>query len=83
MDKGSAEIRKRKRMATNFEKTYGKTVFLAFLDGLERGESGGLWATRLNVSRERVRHWRDVFVIKVVHIRRHRGLLSSGNSFDE
>jgi DNA-binding NarL/FixJ family response regulator len=51
----------KKRAARNFIKTYGAETFYEFLRSIAQGESGQDIALRLNVSRERVRQWKNLF----------------------
>ena len=53
--------RSRERVARNFIKTYGRTRFHRLLSALAAGESGQAIADEFNVSRERVRQWKNTF----------------------
>jgi len=62
------EDRRARRMVNNFIEKHGEDVFREFVAGLVNDESGGEWARRLGVSRERIRQWRDAFVKRIVYI---------------
>ena len=62
------EDRRTRKMVDNFVKKHGEAEFTAFIEGLVNDESGGAWARRLSVSRERVRQWRDSFVKRIVYV---------------
>lgn len=51
----------RERVARNFIKTYGRAQFRRLLTALSNGESGQSIADEFNVSRERVRQWKNKF----------------------
>lgn len=51
----------RERVAKNFVKTYGAERFRRLLDALANGESGQVIADEFEVSRERVRQWKNTF----------------------
>ena len=51
----------RQRMVDNFIERYGADRLRAMLDSLADGESGQRIAEELNVSRERVRQWKNAF----------------------
>ncbi|MBK8208304.1 MAG: helix-turn-helix domain-containing protein [Planctomycetes bacterium] len=53
-------------VANNFIKQYGKARFKRFLKLLKDGTSGETIAEEYNVSRERVRQWKNAFG-NVVH----------------
>lgn len=59
---------RRRLIARNFIKQYGKETFRAFLAGTTRDESGASWGRRLGVSRERVRQWRSTLSTRIVYI---------------
>lgn len=56
---GSA--RSRERVAANFVERYGADRFAALLDALASGASGQAIAEAFDVSRERVRQWKNTF----------------------
>lgn len=51
----------RERVARNFVRRYGATRFRRLLDALINGESGQAIADEFEVSRERVRQWKNAF----------------------
>ena len=51
----------RERVARNFVKRYGRARFQRLLAALAAGESGQAIATEFEVSRERVRQWKNTF----------------------
>ena len=53
--------KRRKRIARNFIRSYGKKRFKRLLDALSSGESGQVIANEFHVSRERVRQWKNIF----------------------
>lgn len=53
------------RPARNFVKNHGKAAFRYLLASLEEQRSGAEIASRLKVSRERVRQWKNLFGITV------------------
>ena len=56
-----ASARSRERVARNFVKRYGRDAFRALLQQLANGESGQAIAETFDVSRERVRQWKNTF----------------------
>jgi hypothetical protein len=56
-----ASARSRERVARNFVKRYGAERFRELLAMLANGESGQVIATTFDVSRERVRQWKNTF----------------------
>ena len=56
-----ASARSRERVARNFVKRYGADRFRELLSMLANGESGQVVATTFDVSRERVRQWKNTF----------------------
>jgi hypothetical protein len=56
-----ASARSRERVARNFVKRYGAERFRELLQLLANGESGQVVATTFEVSRERVRQWKNTF----------------------
>ena len=64
----NSENRRTETMVDNFIENYGEDAFREFIEGLMNDESGGKWARKLGVSRERIRQWRDVFVKRVVYV---------------
>lgn len=61
----------RERVARNFIKTYGRSQFKRLLTALSNGESGQEIADEFNVSRERVRQWKNKFGQIVTTYRLH------------
>ncbi len=61
----------RVRMARNFIKTYGRNQFRWFLTAIAHNKSGQEIADHLNVSRERVRQWKNHFGVVYVEYRLH------------
>ena len=59
----------RMRVARNFIKTYGRVRFHRLLTLLAQGISGQKIADEFNVSRERVRQWKNTFGEVVTHYR--------------
>lgn len=57
----SKKAKSRERVARNFIKTYGRSQFRRLLTALSNGESGQAIADEFNVSRERVRQWKNKF----------------------
>ncbi len=51
----------RERVAKNFVKRYGVDRFKRLIQALEAGESGQSIADEFEVSRERVRQWKNSF----------------------
>ena len=51
----------RERVARNFIRSYGRSRFQRLLSALAAGESGQAIADEFNVSRERVRQWKNTF----------------------
>jgi transposase-like protein len=51
----------RSRVARNFIKRYGPERFAELRNALTRGESGQAIADQFDVSRERVRQWKNTF----------------------
>jgi uncharacterized protein (DUF433 family) len=56
-----ASPKSRQRVARNFIKRYGRLHFRRLLDALANGESGQTIANDFDVSRERVRQWKNTF----------------------
>jgi transposase len=56
-----ASARSRERVARNFVKRYGAERFRQLLMALGNGESGQTIAETFEVSRERVRQWKNTF----------------------
>lgn len=56
-----ASARSRERVARNFVKRYGADRFRELLAMLANGESGQVIASTFDVSRERVRQWKNTF----------------------
>lgn len=56
-----ATSRSRERIARNFVKRYGVERFRRLLVALAEGESGQAIAEEFEVSRERVRQWKNTF----------------------
>ena len=53
--------RSRERVARNFVRRYGRARLEALLVALASGESGQAIAAEFDVSRERVRQWKNTF----------------------
>ena len=51
----------RERIAKNFVRRYGQDAFRRLLDALSDGRSGQEIADEFQVSRERVRQWKNTF----------------------
>lgn len=51
----------RERVARNFVKRYGADQFQRLIEALQAGESGQRIAEEFDVSRERVRQWKNAF----------------------
>lgn len=51
----------RERVAQNFVERYGRDRFRQLLEYFSAGESGQVIADEFNVSRERVRQWKNTF----------------------
>jgi len=64
-----ASPRSREKVARNFIKTYGRTRFRRLLNALANGESGQAIADEFDVSRERVRQWKNTFGEVITHYR--------------
>lgn len=56
-----ASPRSRERVARNFVKRYGRERFEQLLQQLANGDSGQAIAEAFDVSRERVRQWKNTF----------------------
>jgi len=56
-----ASTKSRERVARNFVKRYGSKRLRRLLDALGHGESGQAIADEFDVSRERVRQWKNTF----------------------
>ncbi len=56
-----ASPKSRQRVARNFIKRYGRLHFRRLLEALANGESGQAIANDFDVSRERVRQWKNTF----------------------
>lgn len=56
-----ASTKSRERVARNFVQRYGARRFKRLLDALANGESGQAIADEFEVSRERVRQWKNTF----------------------
>lgn len=75
-----ASARSRERVAQNFVKRYGQQRFRELLDALGSGQSGQVIAESFDVSRERVRQWKNTFGTVVTLYQIHPEVLSV---FDE
>ena len=64
-----ASPKSREKVARNFIKTYGRTRFRRLLNALANGESGQAIADEFDVSRERVRQWKNTFGEVITHYR--------------
>ena len=56
-----SNIKSRERVARNFVRRYGSHRFSRLLQALADGESGQSIANEFQVSRERVRQWKNTF----------------------
>ena len=56
-----ASPKSRERVARNFVKRYGSERFAELLQSLAEGHSGQAIADEFDVSRERVRQWKNTF----------------------
>lgn len=54
-------VKSRERVARNFVRRYGADRFVRLLEALSDGESGQAIADEFEVSRERVRQWKNTF----------------------
>jgi hypothetical protein len=54
-------VRNRERVARNFIRRYGSERFSRLLEALAEGTSGQVLADEFEVSRERVRQWKNTF----------------------
>ena len=70
----------RRTIAQNFVKRYGQQRFRELLDALGSGQSGQSIAEAFDVSRERVRQWKNTFGTVVTLYQVHPEILSV---FDE
>jgi hypothetical protein len=68
--------RSRERVARNFVKRYGEQRFRELLEALSNGESGQSIAESFEVSRERVRQWKNTFGTVVTLYQIHPEVLS-------
>ena len=59
----------RKRVARNFVRSYGRQQLRRLVVLLSRNESGQVIADEFNVSRERVRQWKNTFGVSSYHYR--------------
>jgi len=59
------------RMAANFVQQYGRPRLRRLIRLLQRNESGQLIARELEVSRERVRQWKNAFGKSVYRFEAH------------
>lgn len=71
---GSAQSRE--RVARNFVERYGEKRLRELLDSLANGESGQRIAQSFDVSRERVRQWKNTFGTVVTLYQVHPEVLS-------
>tara|TARA_Y100001973_G_scaffold11452_2_gene15573 strand:- start:6379 stop:6621 length:243 start_codon:yes stop_codon:yes gene_type:complete len=65
------DYRKVKRIADNFVKKYGVETLQDLINMISAGESGQDIADKLNVSRERVRQWKNTFGNIVIYYQLH------------
>ena len=56
-----ASSKSRERMARNFVQRYGADQFESLMNYIAEGASGQMIADKFNVSRERVRQWKNAF----------------------
>lgn len=68
--------RHRERVARNFVSRYGQQRFRELLEALANGESGQSIAESYQVSRERVRQWKNTFGTVVTLYQVHPEVLS-------
>lgn len=66
------------RVAQNFIDTYGTNALQDLLNDFQMGVSGQVIASRLGVSRERVRQWRNTFGKQIISYQTHADVLSLG-----
>ena len=71
-----AAARSRERVAQNFVERYGAARFRELLDALASGASGQAIAESFDVSRERVRQWKNTFGTVVTLYQVHPEVLS-------
>lgn len=71
-----ASTRSRERVARNFVKRYGRERFRDLLTALGNGESGQSIAEAFDVSRERVRQWKNTFGTVVTLYQVHAEVLA-------
>ena len=64
-----SKSKRRRRIARNFIRNYGKSGFKKLLRSLGTGQSGQAIADDFSVSRERVRQWKNVFGQSVTYYR--------------
>jgi len=70
-----ATARSRARVAQNFVDRYGSDRFRELLDALSSGVSGQAIAESFDVSRERVRQWKNTFGTVVTLYQVHQDVL--------
>jgi len=73
----------RERVAKNFVKRYGNAGLRKLLTALAAGESGQVIAEEFDVSRERVRQWKNIFGQVVTHYQVHPEVISLLESENE
>lgn len=71
-----SSARTRERVAQNFVKRYGRERFRELLDALGSGRSGQEIAEGFDVSRERVRQWKNTFGTVVTLYQVHPDVLA-------
>lgn len=59
------------RVIRNFIDSYGYIKFKWLINALAKGMSGQTIANEFNVSRERVRQWKNTFGVIVTHYKLH------------
>ena len=64
----------RQRVARNFIKNYGRVKYRRLLQAFINNESGQQLADELNVSRERIRQWKNTFGEVITIYRVHTDL---------
>jgi len=64
----------RHRVARNFIKNYGKVKYRRLIQGFVNNESGQVLADEFNVSRERIRQWKNTFGEVITIYRLHSDL---------
>ena len=71
-----ANARSRERIAKNFVQRYGRGRLKELLEALGQGQSGQAIAQSFDVSRERVRQWKNAFGTVVTLYQVHPEILA-------